>query len=77
MLGIAFGQAHTGGDYRRLLRDEGFGTTPAESRFEAYYRYQVNEHLAISPDLQWVDGLEGASHADSVTIIGVRAQLDY
>jgi len=77
MFGLAFGQARTGGDYRRLLRDEGFGPANAESRLEAYYRYRVNEHLVISPDLQWVDGLAGSSHADPVTILGVRAQLDY
>ncbi len=77
MLGIAFGRAETSGAYRDVLRGDGFGTTPAETRLEAYYRLQVNDHLAISPDLQWVDGLAGSSNADNVTILGIRAQLDF
>jgi high affinity Mn2+ porin len=77
MFGIAYGAAESSGSYRELLRDAGFGTTPTESRVEAYYRYQVNDHLAISPDLQWVDGLAGASNSDAITILGVRAQLDF
>jgi carbohydrate-selective porin OprB len=77
MLGIAYGAAETSGAYREVIRDMGFGTTPAESRVEAYYRYQLNDHLAISPDVQWVDGLMGASNADAITILGVRAQLDF
>ena len=77
MLGIAFGRAETSHAYRDTLRADGFGTTPAESRFEAYYRFQVNNHISISPDVQWVDGLAGASNSDAVTILGVRAQLDF
>ncbi len=77
MLGIAFGAAETSGAYREVIRDDGLGTTPAESRFEAYYRYRINEHLAISPDVQWVDGLSGASNADAMAVLGVRAQLDF
>jgi high affinity Mn2+ porin len=77
MFGLAFGRAETSGSYRQTLRDAGFGTTPAESRLEAYYSYRVNNNLAISPDVQWVDGLAGASNSDAVTILGVRAQLDF
>lgn len=75
--GLAFGRADTTDDYRDLLREEGFGTTPGESRVEAYYRFQVHDHLAISPDFQWVDGLAGSSRADRVSIFGVRAQLHF
>jgi carbohydrate-selective porin OprB len=77
MFGLAYGAAETSGAYRNVIRDAGFGTTPAESRIEAYYRYQLNDHIAISPDVQWVDGLMGASNADAITILGVRAQLDF
>lgn len=77
MFGLAFGRAQTTHDYRDLLRDAGFGTTPAESRLEAYYRCQLDDHIAISPDLQWVEGLAGSSNADQVYIFGVRAQLDF
>lgn len=76
-LGLAFGRAETSGAYRDILRAEGFGTMPGESRLEAYYRCQLSEHLALSPDFQWVDGLKGSSRADRVTILGMRAQLDF
>ena len=77
MLGLAYGRADTTGAYRDLLRADGFRTTKAEDRAEAYYLYQLNEHLALSPDFQWVDGLGGSARADSVTIMGIRAQLDF
>jgi len=77
MLGVAFGRAETSESYRDMIRAGGFGTTPAESRLEAYYRYQLNDHIALSPDIQWVDGLAGASDSDAITILGVRAQLDF
>ncbi len=76
--GLAFGVADITSAYRDIeLRQNGFGITPAEKRIEAYYRFHVNDQLAISPDFQWVDGLAGSADADSVAIFGVRAQLDF
>ncbi len=90
MFGIAYGRAVISEDYRDFLRTYatersfrprrnvmGLNTTPAENRFEAYYRLQLNKHLAISPDIQVVEGLAGVSDARTVTIVGARAYLSF
>jgi len=74
---MAFGRSDFGDDYRESLRDAGFGTNPAESLFEAYYSMKVNDHITIAPDVQVADGMLGMDNDDTVTILGVRAQLDF
>ncbi len=77
MLGIAYGQAHTSGSYRDVLREDRLAPAGAEKRFEAYYRCQLNDHLALSPDIQVVQDLESIDSAHTITVLGVRAQLDF
>lgn len=77
MLGLAYGSAETGSAYRDVLRDDGYRIAPAETRIEAYYRFQINDHLALSPDFQWVDGLGSTDSADTVSIFGIRTRLDF
>jgi len=77
LFGIAYGAAAISSAYRDVLRNEGFSTTAAESRIEAYYRFWVNDHLSLSPDIQWLDGLGGTHSADTVSIFGLRAHLDF
>ena len=54
----------------------------AEGHIETYYRWQLNEHLAISPDLQFIwypAGVNQHSKGDDNTIFvyGGRAQIDF
>ncbi len=79
MIGFGYSHAYTSEAYRDTLRDVSLGTAAAEQRFEAYYRFKCNDHLAISPDLQIVRGMWGVDSSDSDTavILGVRAQLDF
>jgi len=48
-----------------------------EGHFELFYRYAVNEHLAISPDIQWVTNANGDSASDDVFVFGLRAQISF
>ena len=86
MFGIAYGQSHTGEDYRDSLRGRrsllgrrvgALETAPAERIFEAYYRFQLNNHISISPDIQVASDMQGLEDMDTVTLLGVRAQLDF
>lgn len=79
MFGVGYCHAYTSKAYRDTLRGIGLGTAAAEQRLETYYRFQCNDHLAISPDLQVVRGMWGvdASDSDTAVILGVRAQLDF
>ncbi len=86
MFGMAYGQSHTGDDYRDSVRAVrswlgrrigALGTEPSERTFEAYYRFQLNDHIAISPDIQVATDMLGLENVDTVTLLGIRAQLDF
>ena len=48
-----------------------------ESLLELYYRLQLGDHLALSPDIQWYMN-PGASAANSKALVGsLRAQVDF
>jgi carbohydrate-selective porin OprB len=44
---------------------------------EVYYSFYINEHIAISPDLQVVHNLTGANKANTVTIFGLRLHCKF
>lgn len=71
-LGVAYGWLDTSRAYRN---DTGFDE--AESHFEVYYRWQLNEHLALTPDIQWIRNPAGDGQADDVTVIGLRAKAAF
>ena len=76
MLGVAYGQANLSSDYERFLK--AYGVHPGdEGHFEAYYRYQVNDHLAISPDIQVISNIGGYEDAHTITVFGLRGQVDF
>ncbi len=68
---MAYGRGGLSDDYRDQLRDDEIRTAD-EGRMEVYYSFYINEHFAISPDIQVVHNLTGASKANTVTIFGLR-----
>lgn len=70
---MAYGRGGSSDAYRDQLRDDAIGTAD-EGRMEAYYSFYINEHFVISPDIQVVHNLTGASKANTVTIFGLRLQ---
>lgn len=71
--GFAFGQQRGSFD-----RDE----NDRDTVLETYYRFVVNEHVSISPIVQWVfhtagDGTTALPSQDNVGIVGVRMQIDF
>ena len=76
MIGFAYGQAILSSDYRRFLKR--FDIHPGdEGHFEAYYRYQLNDYLAISPDIQMINNIAGSEETHTVTVFGLRGQIDF
>jgi len=77
-VGIAVGQNIPGDG----LEKSGI-TNHKEGQLELYYNYQLYDHLALSPHLQIVWNPNGVAHEDTgasdstVTIIGLRSQLDF
>jgi carbohydrate-selective porin OprB len=70
-LGIAYGVAIIGDDWEAAES----GNWGNEEHLELYYNYQVNDSLAISPNLQWVQNPNGETDNDDVWVFGLRAQL--
>ncbi len=71
-LGVAYGWL----DSSRAYRDD-TGFDDAESHFEVYYKWQLNEHIALTPDIQWIRNPAGDGQADDVTVIGLRAKAAF
>ncbi len=74
---FAVGQVIPSDDYKKsndilLAKNEG--------HLEAYYRIHVNDHLSISPDIQYIwnpYGKDVAGNTGGVFIGGMRAQVDF
>ncbi len=48
-----------------------------ESATEAYYRFQINDHLAITPNFQALFDPQGIGANDTVYVAGVRTQIEF
>lgn len=73
-IGLAWGWLRASKDYRRASQAlEGYDASGAEQVAELYYRYAVNEHLSLTPDLQVVHRPAANGDEDSIYAFGVRA----
>ena len=75
-LGLAYGMAIIGDDWKDVDRGNGINTGD-EHHVELYYNLKVNDHLNISPDIQWVKNPNGDRDNDDVWAFGIRAQLSF
>lgn len=76
ILGLAYGMAMLSDDYETNLRNSGISPED-ESHFEAYYSIFVNQHLAISPDLQIVTNAEGNNDFNTVWVGSLRGLVTF
>jgi len=78
VVAVAIGQAIPGKEYRDINEFH-----KPETHIEAYYSFQVNEHLTLSPDMQMIwdpngGGITGTDKdADTVFVYGVRGQVNF
>jgi high affinity Mn2+ porin len=77
--GIAYGMAMISDNYQDFkgIVDAEPWFTKDESHLELYYRFQLNDHISISPDIQVLWNAQGDDRFDPVTVIGVRGTLDF
>jgi high affinity Mn2+ porin len=78
-IGIAYGMAMISNDYQdfKKIVDAEPWFTKDESHLELYYRFQLNDHISLSPDLQVLWNAQGDERFDPVTVIGIRGTLDF
>ena len=69
---IAYGQALLSDDYKKTNTYSNFDD---ENHFEAYYNYNVNNYLTITPDIQVMNNALGDGDFDTVWLGAVRGQL--
>ncbi len=72
ILAFALGYAHLSSDYEDSVSPL---DTAHEQMLEIYYAIHVNEYLVLSPDLQVIRNPAGLADADTITLLGVRAQI--
>jgi len=51
-----------------------------EGHVESYYKVHVNDHLSISPDIQYIwnpYGKDIAANTKGIFVAGMRAQVDF
>ena len=71
-MGLAFGQTLLSDDF------EDAQTNSANEKYvEAYYRYAMGRHLALTADFQWIQNAGGTRDADDVYLFGLRSQIDF
>ncbi|MEJ2566927.1 MAG: carbohydrate porin [Gammaproteobacteria bacterium] len=75
-IGIAYGSV--------ILNDKanpaaalGFSNTGDESHIETFYNFGVSEQFALTADVQIINNNGGDASADTVTVAGLRGQLNF
>lgn len=79
--GLAFGSLRTGAAWRDATAADtslaGYAASGNERLVELYYRLKLNEHVELSPDLQWIRRPGGDGLAPTVRVFGLRAKLGF
>ena len=81
VIGLAVGQAIPSLEYKKAGADlDPARQAKREGHVEGYYRLTINDHLAISPDVQYIWNAFGddvVSDSDPIWVYGTRAQVDF
>ncbi len=76
VFGIGLVAALLGDDWEEAAAAAG-GEPADEYHLEAYYNWEVNDVLRLSPDLQWVGNPNGDRRNDDIWVLALRLQLTY
>ena len=79
-LGIAAAFLRTGNAYRDATANgtlAGYAASGTERTVELYYRFHVNDHFDVTPDVQWIQRPGGDGSAPHVFVGGVRARVGF
>lgn len=77
-IGIAYGSVNLNTDPAALAA-AGIASANAddETHLEAFYKYGVSDNFTLTADIQVVENVGGDSTADTVTVPGLRGQLNF
>ncbi len=74
---LGFGIAFLSEDYKdRLEKIEG-ANAEDEYHLEAYYRFEINDSFALTPDFQWTDNPSGYEDRDDFWVFTVRGTWEF
>lgn len=73
---MAVGKSYMSDEYERKVLGANFNDDD-EMHFEAYYRYQVNDYLALTPDIQMIWNPMSNDDLDHIMVVAARAQVDF
>lgn len=80
-VGLAAGFVHTSGEWAQATALDtslvGFAARGNEQIVEAYYRWKLNDHLELTPDLQWIRRAGGNGDAPNFMAVGLRAAVGF
>ena len=75
--GFAVASARGGDPYRDYLDRTGAGAGRRETSWELTYQLQLNGHLLIQPNIQYIQNPSVATLLDDVWAVGCRFQIRY
>ena len=86
-IGLAYGRLRTSGEFRRdsltvdgdgdAVPDFGYAARGAERQTELYYRFKLNDAIALSPNFQWIRNPGGDGSVPTVKVVGLRAKIGF
>lgn len=80
-LGFAYGEIMPSPDYKKAGESlDPVRLAKTEKHLEAYYRIHINDHLAISPDFQYIInpfGDDVSNDTENIFVGGVRVQVGF
>jgi len=79
-LGVAVALLRTSTPYRDATADgtlAGYAASGTERTTELYYRFRVNDHFEVTPDMQWIHRPGGDGSTPHVLVAGVRARVGF
>jgi high affinity Mn2+ porin len=77
-IGVAFGMAMISENYKDFMKCSGEPWQKEdESHLELYYRFQITEHTAISPDFQILWNAQGDNRFNPVIVLRIRCTLEF
>lgn len=74
-LGLAVADARTGDKFRRAMQSAGTPATAGEIAVELSYRAELNDWLAMQPDLQYILDPGADPTLDNVLMLGLRVEV--
>jgi len=77
-VGVALGWLRTSPDLAAAsMALEAYAASGGERVLELYYRYRISKQFELSPHFQHISAPAGNQDASAVSVLGLRAQLNY